>query len=167
MVAGLFSGPNSIRVRGERAAFVWSLLLAPVTIGLIGAIFKSITFSDLALLTVGGMVYVSIARGRLLGSSVRIDGRQFPEVFKIVETTAARLGVATPQIFVRDDVFVPIAAVGMGAPYALIISSQYLEHLRDGELAFLVGRELAHIAAGHTRLTSLLSASGREIRRWR
>jgi Zn-dependent protease with chaperone function/uncharacterized RDD family membrane protein YckC len=162
MVAGLFSGPNSIRVRGERAAFVWSLLLAPVTIGLIGAIFKSITFSDLALLTVGGMVYVSIARGRLLGSSVRIDGRQFPEVFKIVETTAARLGVATPQIFVRDDVFVPIAAVGMGAPYALIISSQYLEHLRDGELAFLVGRELAHIAAGHTRLTSLLSASGRE-----
>jgi uncharacterized RDD family membrane protein YckC len=65
-------------------------------------------------------------------------------------------------VFVRDDPFVPIAAVGVGEPYALIISSQYYEHLRRGELAFLIARELGHIAAGHTRLTSLLSASGRE-----
>jgi Zn-dependent protease with chaperone function/uncharacterized RDD family membrane protein YckC len=158
----LFSGPYSIRIKGERAALIWSLLLAPLTIGLIGAIFRSISVSELGLLIVGGMVYVSIARGRLLGSSVRIDSRQFPEVFALVETAAQRLGVPTPQVFVRDDVFVPIAAVGIGAPYSLIISSQYLEHLREGELSFLVARELGHIAAGHTRLTSLLSASGRE-----
>jgi Zn-dependent protease with chaperone function/uncharacterized RDD family membrane protein YckC len=162
MVDGLFAGPDSIRVRGERAALVWSLVLLPVTLGLIGAIFKSISMSELALLVVGGMVFVSISRGRLLGSSIRIDGRQFPEVHAIVERIAARLGIDTPHVFVRDDVFVPISAVGMGEPYSLIISSQYLEHLRDGELAFLIARELGHIAAGHTRLTSLLSASGRE-----
>jgi hypothetical protein len=118
--------------------------------------------SELALLVVGGMVFVSISRGRLLGSSIRIDAGQFPEVFAIVERAAVRLGIETPQVFIRDDVFVPITAVGIGEPYSLIISSQYLEHLRDGELAFLVARELGHIAAGHTRLTSLLSASGRE-----
>jgi len=162
MVDGLFKGPESVRFGGERAALIWSLLLLPMTLGLIGAIFRSISASELALLVVGGMVYVSISRGRLLGSSIRIGAGQFPEVFAIVERAAARLGVATPQIFIRDDVFVPISAVGMGEPYSLIISSQYLEHLREGELAFLVARELGHIAAGHTRLTSLLSASGRE-----
>lgn len=162
MVEGLFKGPDSVRREGERAALVWSIVLMPMTIGLIGAIFKSVTASELALLVVGGMVFVSISRGRLLGSSIRIDATQFPEVFKIVERAAQRLGVDTPQVFIRDDVFVPISAVGMGEPYSLIISSQYLEHLRDGELAFLVARELGHIAAGHTRLTSLLSASGRE-----
>ena len=43
-----------------------------------------------------------------------------------------------------------------------MLSSQYIDHLRPGELAFLIGRELGHIAAGHSRITSLLSTSGRE-----
>ena len=158
----LFAGPASLRVPGEGRALVLSILLLPISVGLIGALFRSVTMSELALLVVAGMVYVSISRGRLLGASIRIDRRQFPEVFETVERTAKRLGLGLPQIFVRDDVFVPISAVGIGEPYSLIISSQYLEHLREGELAFLVARELGHIAAGHTRLTSLLSASGRE-----
>ena len=108
------------------------------------------------------MLFVSVGRGRLLGSSIRIDGRQLPEIDRLVGSIAARLGVATPQIFIRDDFFVPIAAVGVGDPYALVLSSQYVDHLQQGELAFLIGRELGHIAAGHSRITSLLSTSGRE-----
>jgi Zn-dependent protease with chaperone function/uncharacterized RDD family membrane protein YckC len=160
--AALFTGPQSLRVSGEQRAFWLCLLSAPLTIGLIGLLLKSVTVSDVLLLIVAGMAYVSISRGRLLGSSIRIHERQFHDVHAIVASTAAHLGIASPQIFVRDDVFVPIAAVGIGEPYALILSSQYLEHLRPNEIRFLVARELGHIAAGHTRLTSLLSASGRE-----
>jgi uncharacterized RDD family membrane protein YckC len=65
-------------------------------------------------------------------------------------------------VFVRDDPVVPIVAVGMGEPYSLIISAQWVEHLTPQELRFLIGRELAHIEAGHTRITSLLSINGRE-----
>jgi Zn-dependent protease with chaperone function/uncharacterized RDD family membrane protein YckC len=158
----LFAGPFSLRVRGERQSMWTCLLLAPITIGLIGLIFKSVTVADMTLLVIAGMVFVSISRGRLLGSSVRIHERQLPELHRIVDEVARRLGIEQPQIFVRDDPFVPIAAVGIGSPYALILSSQYLEHLHHGELRFLVARELAHIAAGHTRGTSLLSVSGRE-----
>jgi len=158
----LFTGRRSLRVKGERAALRACILLAPVTIGLIGLIFKSVSVADMILLIIAGMVYVSLSRGRLLGSSIRIHERQLPEVHGIVESVAQRLGIEPPQIFVRDDPFVPIAAVGIGSPYALILSSQYLEHLRPGELRFLVARELAHIAAGHTRFMSMLSISGRE-----
>lgn len=160
--AKLFLAPRSLRVTGERRALWLCLLSAPVTIALIGLLLKSVTISDVLLLIVAGMAYVSISRGRLLGSSIRIHARQFHDIHAIVASTAARLGIAPPQIFVRDDAFVPIAAVGIGEPYALILSSQYLEHLRPNEIRFLVARELGHIAAGHTRLTSLLSASGRE-----
>jgi hypothetical protein len=125
-------------------------------------IFPSVSFSEFVLLIVGGMVFVSISRGRLLGSSIRIEGRQLPEIQRLTDEVAARLGMHSPQVFVRDDPAVPIAAVGLGEPYALIISSQYYEHLRRGELKFLIAREMGHIAAGHTRITSLLSASGRE-----
>ena len=109
----LFSGAQSLRVQGERRAFWVSLAMAPVTIGLIGLLFHSVTVSEFALLIVGGMAFVSISRGRLLGSSVRIDARQFPEVHVLVGQAASRLGIPAPHIFLRDDVFVPIAAVGI------------------------------------------------------
>jgi Zn-dependent protease with chaperone function/uncharacterized RDD family membrane protein YckC len=162
MSATLFEGPDSLRVRGERRAFWCCLAAAPVTIALVGTIFPSVSMSEFILLIVGGLAFVSISRGKLIGSSIRIDETQLPELYAIAREVAERLGMATPHVFVRDDPFVPITAAGVGEPYSLIISSQYYEHLRRGELAFLIARELAHIAAGHTRLMSLLSASGRE-----
>ena len=162
MSAVLFEGPTSLRIPGERFSFWGCMLAAPLTIALASAIFPGVSLSEFILLIVAGLALISIARGKLIGSSIRIDERQLPELHEIANDVARRLGMQTPQIFVRDDPFVPIAAVGIGEPYALIISSQYYEHLRRGELAFLIARELGHIAAGHTRIASLLSASGRE-----
>jgi len=68
----------------------------------------------------------------------------------------------TPHVFIRDDPFVPVVAIGIGDPYAIVISAQYVEHFLPDELRFLIGRELGHIASGHTRYTSLLSSNGRE-----
>lgn len=158
----LYAVVDDLRVRGERTALWCCTLAAPVTLAMISAIFPSLSFSEFVLLVVASMAYVSIARGRLLGSSIRVTDRQLPEVARLTARLAGKLGIETPHVFVRDDPFVPIVAVGIGPPYALVLSSQYYEHLRPGELAFLIARELGHIAAGHTRITSLLSATGRE-----
>jgi Zn-dependent protease with chaperone function len=160
--SSLFAGPRSLRLVRERASLVLSLLIAPLAVVLIGLFFHGITVSEVVLLVVVGLVLVSLARGRLLGNSVRINERQFPEVFDDVGAIAADLGISVPLVFIRDDPFVPLASVGTEEPYALVISSQYFEHLRRPELRFLIARELAHIAAGHTRIASLFSASGRE-----
>jgi Zn-dependent protease with chaperone function/uncharacterized RDD family membrane protein YckC len=158
----MFSGPASLRVSSETRS-AWACFIAsPFVIAMAHAIFPSVSISDFVLLIAVGLVFVSISRGRLIGSSIRVEGRQFPEISELAADLAARMGMPAPQVFVRDDPFVPIAAVGVGEPYALIISSQYYEHLRRGELAFLIARELGHIGAGHTRIASLLSASGRE-----
>ncbi len=162
MSAPFFEGTATLRVAGERTALWCCMLAAPLTIAIAGAVFPGFSFSEFVLLIVGGMAFVSISRGKLIGSSIRIDDRQLPELSAIARDVATRLGMPVPQVFVRDDPFVPIAATGLGDPYALIISSQYYEHLRRGELTFLIAREFGHIAAGHTRITSLLSASGRE-----
>ena len=162
MSAALFEKPDSLRVDGENAVLRWCMIAAPIVVVFAGLVFTSISINDFVLLIVAGLAFVSISRGKLIGSSIRVDERQFPELYGIATDVAARLGMRVPQVFVRDDPFVPISAVGVGEPYALIISSQYYEHLRRGELAFLIARELGHIAAGHTRVSSLLSASGRE-----
>ncbi|MBD5606548.1 MAG: RDD family protein [Candidatus Eremiobacteraeota bacterium] len=162
MSASLFAKPDSLRATGENVALWACIVAAPTTILIASVVFPSVSFSEFILLIVVGLAFVSISRGRLIGSSIRVDDRQFPELHAIACDVSARLGMRVPQVFVRDDPFVPITAAGIGEPYALIISSQYYEHLRRGELAFLIARELGHIAAGHTRILSLLTASGRE-----
>ncbi len=123
---------------------------------------ESIGASQVALFIVIAMVYVTLARGRLLGSSVRVHQTQYPRVFEIVKGACAALEIPMPLVFVREDNLVPVVALGFGVPYALVLSSHWIEIFEDDELAFMIGRELGHIAAGHTRFHSLLSVNGNE-----
>ena len=159
----LFRGPFSLTYRGERLAFYLTLLLAfPAALAIGFVLREEIHPSQIAVLGVIAMVYVTLARGRLVGSSVRVHEAQHPRVFAIVRQCAAALDLPVPLVFVRDDPLVPIVTVGLGDPYSLVISSNWIEHFRDDELTFMIGRELGHIAAGHARFTSLLSVNGNE-----
>jgi hypothetical protein len=149
--------------RGETLAFWLTLLCALPAAALIGFfIHEEVGISQVALFVVFAMLYVTLARGRLVGSSVRIHEAQYPELFAIVKRCAAALELPLPMVFVREDYAVPVIAVGLGEPYSLVISSTWIEHFRDDEMTFMVGRELGHIASGHTRFTSLLSVNGNE-----
>jgi len=162
-VTALFTGRESLRVRGERTTFVLTLCSLPVTVLALGWLLQhQVSWQEIALLGVAAMVYVAFARGRLLGGGLRIHARQFAHVHEVVDECARMLRMATPHVFVRDDPFVPVVAVGIGEPFAIVISAQFVEMFRDDELRFLIGRELGHIASGHTRFTSLLSSNGRE-----
>lgn len=159
----LFDGPASLREPSERLYFWLTAFFAlPAALAIGYVLHESIGASQVALFIVIAMVYVTLARGRLLGSSVRVHQRQYPRVFTIVRQTCAALDIPMPLIFVREDNNVPVVALGFGEPYALVLSSHWIELFTDDELAFMVGRELGHIAAGHTRFHSLLSVNGNE-----
>jgi Zn-dependent protease with chaperone function/uncharacterized RDD family membrane protein YckC len=159
----LFKGRDSLRWPGENRALWLTLIFAPTTVGLVGYVLRQqLTGQQIAFLIVAAMVYVSIARGRLLGTSIRLHDRQLPAVYAIVERCARDLGMRTPHVFVREDQYLCVTSMGLGEPYSIVVSSAWLPHLDDDELAFLIGRELGHIAAGHSRITSLFTASGKE-----
>ena len=159
----LFKGRESLRVRGEGVTFVLTLCSLPVTVVLLGWLLQhQVSWQEIVLLLLGAMIYVSFARGRLLGGGLRIHAGQFGHVHAVVEDSARMLRMPTPHVFIRDDPFVPVVGIGIGDPYAIVISAQYVEHFQPDELRFLIGRELGHIASGHTRYTSLLSSNGRE-----
>ncbi|MDP9110558.1 MAG: RDD family protein [Candidatus Eremiobacteraeota bacterium] len=163
MPSRLFSGSDTLRHPRERLAFVLTLLFAFPAAGAVGfVIHEKIGISEVSLFIVIAMVYVTLARGRLIGSSVMIHEAQYPRVFAIVKRACAALEIPMPLIFAREDYNIPVAALGFGDPYALILSSHWIEIFHDDELAFIVGRQLGHIAAGHTRYLSLLSINGNE-----
>jgi hypothetical protein len=160
-VVDLFRGAKSVRWPHETRMLFICVLFAPLTIGLITfALHEQLALSALGILVVVAFAYTAMARGRLLGTSVRVHEKQLPHVFKVVESCTKMLGISMPLIFVREDLRVPLVAVGLREPYALIISTVWLPHLEEDELTFLVGRELGHMYARHTRLTSLLSPTG-------
>ncbi len=159
----LFDGPSSLRDPKERLAFWLTILLVlPAAFGLAQILHESIGPAQVALFLVGAMLYITLARGRLIGSSVMIHENQYPRVFSIVKRACATLEIPMPIIFAREDNYTPVAALGFGEPYSLIISSHWIEAFSDDELAFMIGRELGHIAAGHARYLSLLSVNGKE-----
>jgi uncharacterized RDD family membrane protein YckC len=159
----LFTGASSLRNPRERLAFVLTLLFAlPIAYAIGFVIHERVGPPEVALFIVIAMLYVTLARGRLIGSSVMIHETQYPRVFAIVKRACNALEMPVPLIFVREDLHVPVVALGFGEPYSLVISSHWIEHFEDDELAFAVGRELGHIAAGHTRYLSLLSVNGNE-----
>ncbi|HUY11099.1 MAG TPA: M48 family metallopeptidase, partial [Candidatus Dormibacteraeota bacterium] len=159
----LFEGPSSLRHPTERLSFFLTLLWAFPVAALVGIfIHFSVGLAQVSLFVVGAMIFITFARGRLLGSSVLIHEAQNPELFAIVKRQCAALGIPLPLVFVRQDPLVPAAAIGFGEPYSLVLSSDYLEDLREDELAFVIGRQLGHIAAGHVRYQSLLSVNGNE-----
>lgn len=163
MASPLFTGSSSLRDPRERLAFVLTLVCAiPVAYAIGFVLHERLGPPEVALFVVIAMLYVTLARGRLIGSSVMIHEAQYPRVFAIVKRACAALEIPMPLIFVREDNYVPVAALGFGEPYALIISSHWIESFEDDELAFAIGRELGHIAAGHTRFLSLLSVNGNE-----
>jgi uncharacterized RDD family membrane protein YckC/Zn-dependent protease with chaperone function len=159
----LFRGAYSIRRRYEWTILAITLAFAPAIAFVIGRVWHEVIgVSSIGVLIVVAMVYVTIARGALLGSCVMITRTQFPELFSVVERCATMLELPMPMVFLRDDIHIPVVAVGFGDPYSLIISTHWIDHFKEDELTFVIGRELGHIAAGHTRLTSILSVNGHE-----
>ncbi len=163
VVRDLFRGPLSLTFPRERLSLYLTLIFAFPAAAAIGfVIHEEVGISQVAFFLVIAMVYVTLARGRLVGTSVRIHESQYPQVFSIVKRCAAALGLPMPLVFVREDYHVPVLAVGFGEPYSIVISSIWIEHFKEDELTFMIGREFGHMAAGHTRLTSLLSVNGKE-----
>lgn len=71
----LFRGPRSLVYRGERSAFVITLLLALPAVGLIGFfLHQEIGLSQIALLIVVAMVYVTLAQMKTRSWSFRARG---------------------------------------------------------------------------------------------
>lgn len=158
-----FHGADSVRVPNEWRVLFWSLACIAAAAPLLAYLFPSFAAGkEISLLVIGALLFVTFARGRLIGGSLRVHPGQFGDVYAIALECSRALRMPVPNVFVRDDPLVPIVAVGIGEPYSLIVSARWIEHFTPQELRFLIGRELAHIDAGHTRVTSLLSVSGRE-----
>ena len=91
-----------------------------------------------------------------LASTVRVDGRQFPDIHRLVQDGASILDLPeVPEVFVSNDPFTNARTVGIEHPF-IVLSSGLVDLLDEEELRFVIGHELGHVLSGHSVYRSML-----------
>jgi Zn-dependent protease with chaperone function len=113
------------------------------------------------MIVVGYFVLHGIMIGRIRGNGVRVSERQFPELMKMAEAHARRLGMAdTPEMFVLQSggMLNAFADRFLGRNFVILYSDVLALATQKGEKAvsFVVGHELGHVRRRHMTRRALL-----------
>jgi Zn-dependent protease with chaperone function len=155
---------------------IWGIIAIGLAFG-IYAIIKNKAFPVIAIvaavvlfLYAWSWMFEQLFRVTLFGNAVKLYKSQHPEIYSIVEEQCASLGIKTiPDVLVvKSDGLINALALRFYTSnhrYIILYSSLVDLHLQRGriqELAFVIGHELGHIAAGHlSRLRNLLLFPGK------
>lgn len=98
------------------------------------------------------------ARRRLLLSALALDARMAPEPARALERAKSVLGLAIPvELYCVSDTRINAFAAppvdSERGPLLLGLTSEAIERLDSGELAFVLGHEIGHVLLGHFQLS--------------
>lgn len=96
-------------------------------------------------------------RMQIVGSCLRVSAEQLPELYHSAAVMAQRLGLAQlPEIYILETSSMSAIAARLGGRNMVIVTDDAVDAcMRSGDirtLNFIVARELAHHALGHTGL---------------
>lgn len=119
---------------------------------------------DTVLKAMSGFVNERAVRLVYLGSSVRVDERQFATLHYLLKDVARVLDTEeVPELYVSAGPLLNAVTIGMNKPI-IVVSSALVDLLDEEELRFVLGHELGHALSGHavyqTLLQRLLTMTG-------
>jgi Zn-dependent protease with chaperone function len=95
-------------------------------------------------------LWKNVAHGEILGTSVKVTERQFPEIHRITADCADRLGIIEPAVYVFPEVGALNAhTFGTNEDSYIVINGVLVDHLEPEELRFVIGHECGHIQNNH------------------
>ena len=85
----------------------------------------------------------------LLGKTVRVSERQFPEVYQILHKVLLDAGTVDVPVYVYEDYYYGAESYGIEHPW-IELSAKTIQDFTDSELKFVLAREVFKIADGIT-----------------
>lgn len=111
---------------------------------------------DTVLKAMSGLVNERTTRLLLLGTTVRVDERQFPTLHFLLRDAARVLDTEdVPELYVRADPTLNAVTIGLDKPI-IVLNSALVDLLEEDELRFVIGHELGHALSGHAVYRTLL-----------
>jgi Zn-dependent protease with chaperone function len=102
-------------------------------------------------------LWQNVAKGQLLGSSVKVTERQFAEIQQITVDCARRLQIAVPTVYIAPEVGdLNAHTLGTTDDAYIVLNGVLVDHLEPDELRFVIGHECGHIQNNHVVYTTAL-----------
>lgn len=147
--------PWMYRLPGE----FFFLLLSLTILLLVGWVFSLVDFYVFLFLLILGLVYVRLQQAQYMGNGLRVFAGQFPDLYEVFKEQAEKLGLDKAHLYIVQDPYLNAHALGITS-CTVVLTSALVEQLSHKELAFVIGHELGHFQAGHTKITSLINPLG-------
>lgn len=136
-----------------------SLVVTLVILGLVSWLFLNLNLYVFIGGVILAIVSIHIQQIQYMASAVRVYSKQFPEIFELFRTHARKLGIQHASLYIRQDPKLNAETRGVNR-CTVILNSALVEQLTLSELSFVLGHELGHFQAGHTKLSSIFSPLG-------
>jgi Zn-dependent protease with chaperone function len=142
----------------------WMLALALTAIAILAA--GGFLFREKTVVIAVGAVYLSMLLTsiqaktyyRLQGAEV--TATQFRDIYQIAEELRERFQAPPTHVFVLRKPSFKAEALGLMAPYVIILPSALVDVIDLEELRYVLGQALGHICFGHTRMAFLIGGEG-------
>lgn len=119
-------------------------------IGLIVALVASIIYMILY------YIRQSIAEANIKGSALRVGPKQFPDIYEMAEDIAESLDIDLPDVYILESNTQNAFAIKHGGKRFVILVDDVIHGCQMTQnmdtLRFILAREMAHHALGHTTL---------------
>ena len=91
----------------------------------------------------------SVQRNELLGQSVKVTRRQFPEIYDTTVECAQTLDIAMPTVYVSRAFGLNAGTYGTNEEAFVIVGTPLMEVLEPEELKYVIGHECGHMQNNH------------------
>ncbi len=92
----------------------------------------------------------------LMRHTLTVDRHTAPDLDAVVDECSAKLQPGQVDVFVAKQNQLNAYTFGLSEPKALVLYAPLFKVMSPGELKFIIGHEMGHVALGHTWLNTIL-----------
>lgn len=136
-----------------------ALFVTLVVLFLISLFLYTFNIYTFVFVLLGTILYVQLQQAQYLGNAVRVHKNQYSEIYDTFRDHAERLEISKASLYINQDPYLQAFTLGI-TNCTIVLTSALVEQLNSKELAFVIGHELGHYKAGHTKLSTLFTTIG-------
>ena len=147
---------RAYRYDNEQVVLVLTILLVLAVIVLISTVTFCLSGVFILAMLLLSALMIRSHHQSLMRSAHRVDRNHTPELALLVEACGLKLQPGQVDVFLLKHNQLNAYTFGVSNPKVLALYTPLLKVMSPGELSFIIGHEMGHVALGHTWLNTIL-----------
>ncbi len=144
------------RVDNEQVVLILTILLVLAVIVLTSTVTFCVSGMFILAMFVISAVTIRSHHQALMHSAVQVNEIRTPNLAAVIRDCEAKLQPGMIDAYVVNKNLMNAYTFGISEPKALVVYAPVLNVMSPGELEFILGHEMGHVALGHTWLNTIV-----------